>query len=51
MHFLTPALFDSMPREEQVAILVYTQERDLEEAERAGSLALGNMLTKRSKSG
>jgi len=45
MHFLTPDLFWQLPREEQALLIVYTQERDIEESERAGSLALGRALT------
>lgn len=46
LHWLTPEKFAAASREEQVLLLVYTQERDLEEVERSGSLAVGRMLTK-----
>lgn len=46
-HWLTPDVFWGLPRHEQALLIVYTQERDIEESERAGSLALGRALTEK----
>ena len=46
LHWLTPAKFDLMSRAGQSVVIVFAQERDLEDLERAGSLAVGNLLTK-----
>ena len=45
LHFLDPEKFSNASRERQALLIVFAQERDLEELERAGSLALGNLLT------
>ena len=40
---ITPEIFARLPREEQVLLLVYAQERDLEDLEhRLGNLGLGD---------
>ena len=38
LDFMTPARFWSLPREEQVLLVTYALERDLEEQERPGNL-------------